>query len=242
MGLNFGRAATGAASGAGIGSIVPVIGTGLGALIGGGIGLFSGGRKKPATPAIGAEDDELSKWIASLEGSSVGSRSRANTLSDLSDEQLRPAIDYINKLVSGDAGAIAEATRPERSRVIDQYDAARRMISEFSGRGGGANAALASSRFDQANTLANITADARKSAVNTAANLGTTLEGLGLSNEQLASADLNTIINAVLNKQGLDLSREGLALQERGQNKQLAAGLAEALGTILGLYFTRGKK
>lgn len=47
--LNYGGAASGAIAGAGIGSAIPVIGTGVGAAVGGLAGLFSK-RRKPSKP------------------------------------------------------------------------------------------------------------------------------------------------------------------------------------------------
>ena len=111
---------------------------------------------------------------------------------------------------------------------------ARQVIGEFGPRGGGSNAALAESRFAQASDLSNLTVQARRDAVGQSAQLGSQLTGLGLSADQLASADLNTVVRAILEQKGLDITKSG-------HNKQLAGGLAEGLGTLLGLFLTRNK-
>ena len=205
-----------------------------GALAGAGVGTalsgaFSGAGAKKKT----SDDDDIQALIAKLQTSSGTTSAKGAELSGLGSEALRPVLQYFKSIIGGDPNALMEATRPERSRVIDQYDTARKNISEFGARGGGTNSVVAQSRFDEADTLANLTATARREAVGQAGNLGATLEGLGLSADQLASADLNTVIQAILSQKGLDLTKSG-------QNKQMAAGLAEGLGTLLGLFLTRG--
>lgn len=181
------------------------------------------------TPDAIANDPNL----ATLQSSSTALRGQGTALQSMGADALQPVLAYFSKLAGGDPQALLEATRPERARVIDQYDTARKAISDFSPRGGGSNAALASSRFAEASDLSNITANMRSNAASAAGNLGTTLTGLGLSAQQLASADLNTVINAVLTQQGFDVTKHG-------QNAQAASGIAEGLGTLLGLYLTRG--
>ncbi len=61
-----------------------------------------------------------------------------------------------------------------------------------------------------------------------AAAIGTSLTGLSLSAKQLASADLNTLINTIL-------ARERLDTQKRGQNMALAGDIGETIGTLIGL-------
>jgi hypothetical protein len=215
-------AAGGAATGATIGSVIPGVGT----LIGGGIGalggwLFGGDDDKkkddehpedPYTKLLREHSDKLSGTGGDLMGRG--------------GEALDPALSYLKKLLSNDPNAILDATRGERGRVIDQYDTARRAVAQFGPRGGGTNTALASSRFQQAQSLADITSDAKQDAVGKAAALGTSLTGLGLSAEQLASSDINAIINTVLTREGFDVTK-------RGQNMEALGGLGEALGTII---------
>lgn len=204
---------------------IPAVGSAVGGLFS---KLFGGGGKKKDE-----FDQDFAKTLAGLNDSSAGFTAKGNEFDAVGMEQLRPVLEIFRQLAGGDPEALADATRPERSRVIDQYDTARKTISEFGPRGGGTNALLGQSQFDQASELSNITALARRNALDTSANLGTTLSGLGLTADQLASADLNTIIQAIL-------SRQGLKTQERGQNSALAGGIAEGLGTLLGLFLTKG--
>lgn len=224
---SLGGAVSGAGTGAALGSFLPGIGTGIGAGVGA-LGGFLFGRRKPKD----ASQTEISPYTDALQASSERLQGQAGELSGMGGEALAPALKYFASLLSGNPADLMEATRPERGRVIDQYDTARQAIGQFGPRGGGTTSALAQSRISEAGDLADVTAQARRGAAETSAGLGQSLTALGLSAEQLASADLNSIISAVLNKQGLDLSK-------RGQNLQAMTGLGESLGALLGLFLTR---
>jgi hypothetical protein len=225
-------ALSGAGKGAAIGtSIFPGIGTAVGAGVGGLVGFFAGRKKdkKAKGAKAGAAIDPNSP-----EGML---QSRAKTLQDQSSslvgqgaETLGKAGEYYEGLLGSDPGALLEATKAERGRVIDQYDTARQAISEFGPRGGGATSAMAASRVAQANQLSDITAQAKQQAVTGAADVGATIANLGMTAEQVASADLNTVLNAML-------SREGHDIEKRGQTMGMWSGIGEAAGSILGSYF-----
>jgi len=232
-------AATGAATGALWGSVVPGLGTLAGAGIGGLSGFLSnifspsGGGDKPNT----ADTSAIDPILKSLQEKSTAAGKQSDQLSGMSSEALAPVLDYFKKILGNDPSAMLSATAPQRGRVIDQYDTARKSIANFAPRGGGSSEALANSYVTEGQDLSALTSTARNEAVGQSAQLGTQLKALGLSADQLASADLNTIINAILNQQNLE---GNLEIAKSGQNKQLAAGLAEGLGTLLGLYLTRG--
>lgn len=142
-------------------------------------------------------------------------------------DALGPAVKYLKGLLSDNGGDVMDATRGQRRRVIDQFDTARQATEKFGPRGGGMTSALAGSRFDQAESLADITSSARRDALSIAASLGPQLAGLGLTAQQLASADLDSVIRSLF-------SRESLDVEKRGQNMQLWAGIGEAAGTVIG--------
>lgn len=235
---SWGGAAKGATTGAAVGSFVPVIGTGVGAGIGGLIGgLFGGGDKKDEASggdgdvSGGVNYDSITRQISERAGKKSA---RADALGAEADESMALVTDYFRKLAGGDAAAVAQATQPQRARVIDQYDTARNAIANFGPRGGGSTSASAMSRISQANQISDITAGAQADGADKLANIGMAQEGLALSAEQLASADMNTLISAVLNREGLDA-------QKSAGKGQMAAGLAQGLGTLLGLFLTRSK-
>jgi hypothetical protein len=142
-------------------------------------------------------------------------------------------MQYLKSLTGNDPSAIMAATAPERGRVMDQYDTARKAIAQFGPRGGGQAAAFSDASFREASDLSDITAGARQGAVGQLGQLGLSATGLGLSAQQLASADLNTVLNAVLTREGHDVGK-------RGQNMAAWADAGEALGMILAAKYGGG--
>jgi hypothetical protein len=215
---------------AGIGSFAipgvgPIAGLAIGAGAGYGLSKLGGGGGSSNTAALDPYTQILQKQAG--QASQEGAESSA-----MGSEALAPAMEYLKSVLGADPQAVLAATQQERGRVIDQYDAARKAVENFGPRGGGTTSALAQSRFQQAESLADITSSARRNAVASEAELGTQLKSLGLNAQQLASQDINSVISAVLNNQYLQV-------QKRGQNAQLAGGLGETVGSIIGAILTR---
>ena len=222
---NWGGGVRGAASGAGAGSFFGPVGTGIGAGVGFLGGLFSGGGDDKDKEAADPELDQLRQ-------SSTAHRDTASSLKSLGSDALAPVLNYFSALLGNNPAALMEATKADRGRVIDQYDAARTAIAQFGPRGGGTTSAMAASRTAQAHQLNDVMSTARRDAATQAGQLGTAVTGLGLSADQLASADLNSVINAILTKEGFDVTK-------RGQNLEAATGIGEALGSLFGIWMTR---
>jgi hypothetical protein len=187
----------------------------------------------------GRKDDDLAQTLApllqNLQTSAGGLRETGQQFQSLGLEAAQPAIQYLRGLLSGSPAALQEATAPERGRVIDQYDTARRAMIEQGPRGGGTTSALATSRLREAGDLATLPALLRRDAAGMAGQMGTAFGELGLSADRLASANLDSVIRAVLGQEELRVTR-------RGQTAQVAGGIGEALGSLLGLWLiTRGK-
>jgi hypothetical protein len=226
----LGGAAGGAATGAKIGSVIPGIGTAIGGVIGGGLGFLFGGDDDPK----GYDEDNPEHQFRNLLRMSAGNLRRDATGSKRMGQAVTtPAVNYLTDVLSSNPAAILDATRQERGRVIDQYDTARRAIANFGPRGGGTTSTLAESRFDQAESLADITSSARRDAVSAAGDLGTRLTALGLTADQLASADINAVIRAILAREGVGVQGQYLGL-EKGE------GTGELIGEILGGIFKDG--
>lgn len=220
----LGGAASGAAAGT---AILPGWGTAVGA----GLGfLFGGGGDDPE----GFDPDNPEHQFRNMLRLNAGNLRRDATESKRMGQAVTtPAVKYLTDILSSNPAAILDATRQERGRVIDQYDTARRAIANFGPRGGGSTSTLAESRFDQAESLADITSSARRDAVSAAGDLGTRLTALGLTADQLASADINTVIRAILAREGI-----GIQGQQLGLEKGEATG--ELIGQVLGGIFNRG--
>lgn len=178
------------------------------------------------------KDPQFSSIVSQIgqNASSVGSQASDLTGSGMS--ALAPVLKYFKALAGGDASAVAQATAPQRRRVIDQYDTARKTISQFGPRGGGSNAALAGSQFGQANELSDITANATNNAANELGTLGTQQEGLGLSAKQIQGQDLNSILSAILGGKQIDV-------QQHAANMQLIGDIFGGVGNLVGLGLTR---
>lgn len=204
------------------------LGAGIGAAGGFIKGLFSGGKKKPkpGSPLTPGSPE------AQLQTSADKSGQLAESLSSQGQESIAPAQQYFKGLLSSNPSELMAATAPERGRVIDQYDAARQATAEFGPRGGGTNSAVAASRTQQASQLGDILATGKREAATASSSLGTTLAGLGMTAKQLQSADLNTILNSIL-------TREGFDIEKRGQNAQAIGAIGEGIGSILGGYLAK---
>jgi hypothetical protein len=188
------------------------------------------GANDPKGPNGGddsADDEEgINPLLERLKSSSDGLRGKAAGLGDMSEGALGPVLQYLQQLQNGGSDLMA-ATMTERGRVIDQYDGARKAISQFGPRGGGQTGALAESRIAQGNALSDVTSNALTEGRKLASTLGLSLGGQALNAEQLASADIDSVIRAILGQESLDV-------QKRGQTMAMWGGIGEAAGTILG--------
>ena len=223
---NWGGGAQGAAKGAAMGSMFGPIGTGIGAIGGGLVGLFSKKKKKPEEDAAAAEGD-----MAALRGHADEQDAQGDALAAQGQSALAPSMSYFKDILGADPSASMAATSGARGRVIDQYDTARQAAARFGPRGGGQQATISQSYFQQANQLSDISSAAKNDAAAQLGQLGSTMTGLGLSADQLASADLSTVIQAVLGQKGLDL-------QKRGQTMQMWGDIGSGVGSIVGSVLT----
>lgn len=227
MGLGSSLAKIGGIGANFIPGVGPLLGIGLG--VGGGLlgsKLAGGGDKKSSSTAA------IDPYTAALQKQADVTGAEGQQSNAMGSDALAPVMKYLQSILSGNPSDVLAATQPERGRVIDQYDTARKAVAEFGPRGGGTTSTAAQSRFDQASSLADITSSARRDAVATEGQLGLQLKQLGLTAEQLKSADLNSIINAVLNKQYLDV-------QKRGQTAGLLGDIGSAAGSVIGAILTR---
>ncbi len=198
-----------------------------GAAAGYGLSKAFGGSKDDGNP----EDD----FTSLLTKQSQGLQSQGTELAGQGGQTIQPLIQYLQGIFGSNPSGVLDATKSQRGRVIDQYDAARKALAEFGPRGGGTTSASANSYTSEANALNEITSDAQSEARGLTAQLGTQLTGLGLSAEQLASQDLESVIRTILGRESLDT-------EKRGQNLAALSGLGEALGSIIGAKILAGKK
>jgi len=135
---------------------------------------------------------------------------------------INPVIRYLTAVAGGDPTALLEATKPERARVIDQYDTAKKAL-EFEPRGGGRASAVTGLEANKARDLALIPALARQAGVRDLGNLGSSLLSQGLGQTDAAGGTLSRAGGLF----------ESLGKQTDQEQSDLGAGIGQALATAL---------
>lgn len=134
----------------------------------------------------------------------ISGSNRAFDLSNIfggeAQDLLGPISKYLKDVTGGDRQGLLQATMPERRRVIDQYATAKKAIAEFAPRSGGQASSMNALQAKEAGDLATTTSGARKEGIDTAVNFGSNLNQMGLSAEALAHGDLQSIIQALTQK------------------------------------------
>lgn len=184
----------------------------------GAIGLGGAGLLASLGGGASGDLDDLLQRIGQ-HSEQVGAQ--GDDLLDLGTSGLQPALEFLTSITRGDAGAIGDATRPERTRVLDQYDTARKSVAQFTPRGGGQTSTIARSFTDEANTLSNIFATGRREGATALSTLGTRLAGMGINAKALEGQDLTNLVNAYLT--------------QSAQEQQSSASFGESLGTLAGM-------
>lgn len=170
--------------------------------------------------------------LDTLRTRSASNTTLAGDLIGKGDQALAPTLNYYRNLLSGNPAEVMAATAPDRGRVIDQYDTARKAMATFGPRGGGQTSAAAMSRVSQANDLSEILSTARDKGAEGATRVGTQYLSAGLQTNALAGQDLNAVINALLAQSGQQINQQQFS-QAQAQSQ------GEALGQLVGLLLTR---
>ncbi len=115
---------------------------------------------------------------------------QGKALTGQGQDALDPVLKYLMDLVGADPSALAQATQPERARVLDQYDTARKAL-EFAPRGGGTAGATLKAGAQAASDISTITASARSKAATDLGTLGKGLVDSGTAATEGASQAFN---------------------------------------------------
>jgi len=151
-----------------------------------------------ASSAFAGGGGSIAGDVSGIKGQAGKQLTEGQTLASKGQSDIAPVLQYFKQLMSGDSGQILAATQPERSRVIDQYDAARKSAGAFTPRGGGQASTQQESRAREASDLANITAGARKDAAQGLAAIGTHEQDTGLAMQQQAQQQLAQLLGPTL--------------------------------------------
>lgn len=168
-------------------------------------GVDWGGVAGLAAPIIasffGGSGPDISKPISEIQGNARALGQTGKDLTAQGMESLGPAQAYFAQLLSGNPADVMSATAPERRRVIDQYDTARRSAAQFTPRGGGQASTQQESRSREAGDLATLGADARRGAAGAAASIGLSETQAGLSAQERSTQQLAQMLEPLFKQQ-----------------------------------------
>ena len=174
-----------------------------------------GGNNNQQTKAIGNTDQ-----LATL-GKNLTASGQASSATGMA--ALAPVLKYLTAVAGGDPSALFAATMPERVRVLDQYDTARKTLASTTPRGGGQAGAVGAMGAREASDLFTLTSSARTQGISDLTQLGTTLTSQGSQEQQVGQSDLNAAIQ----------QQQQQADHQTQQDIQLAEGLASVVAMAL---------
>lgn len=131
---------------------------------------------------------------------------------------LAPVLKYLMAVAGGDPAALNAETAPERAKVLDQYDTARKAI-QFSPRGGGQASATINAGARAASDITSLTAAAHRQGATDLGNLGKNLLDTGVSEQHNAASELASVLQTY-----------DKAKQERAESN---SGFGAAIGQAL---------
>lgn len=173
-------------------------------------GGFDWGKVGALAPGIGGvlgaifgskNTDNVTPQINKVNANATALTGQGNALYATGSDALAPALSYFKQLAGGDASAALAATAPQRGRVMDQYDAARKSAGQFGPRGGGTASTQLSTRAAEAGQLADTTSSARADAAKELGSLGSDVTKSGLSAEETANQQMASVLQPLLEQQ-----------------------------------------
>lgn len=188
-----------------------------------GIGLGIAGSVLPGLFG-GSGDSGLSDSIKSLQKNAGEATDLSKQFSGDSASLFQSILPYLKAASGGDRATLTAATMPQRRKVIDQYDAARKSIAEFAPRSGGTAANMNDIRAQEGSDLSTLNAQARNDAIGQSTGLSQALGSLGLNASGQASNDL--------------LGAANIQSELAKMQQQNAGSWGQALGGLAGLLFT----
>lgn len=141
-------------------------------------------------------------------------------------DALAPVFSQLMKLLSGDENSVNQAVQPRARGVVDQYDAARKAVSQFTPRGGGQANALTQSRFSEASDIAGLKSNAINSATQELGQLGTSLLNSGVQQQEASLSSLMGLISQ--------------AQQSKGSSREMWQNIGLTAGKLVASYYTGG--
>ena len=156
----------------------------------------------PAGSLFGNVDYTDPTSVAGATGKAAGQQFQQGlNLANLGTEGLMPVFSRLMKLLSGDPGAVDEATMPQRASILHQYDTALQAAERNAPRGGGQASGAMALGAEKATQLSQVKSKAISDATGQLGQLAQGAAGIGLQAEQGATATLGGLIQQALTQQ-----------------------------------------
>jgi len=148
------------------------------------------------------------------------------SLINSAQQGLGAAQNYEEGVLSGNRSDILATEAPEISSLLTSYDSTRKAEAQLQPRGGGRSADLNELPYKELGDVNKLIQTARPEAAKELTSTASAEGYLGSSEEALAASDVNTSLNFLLGKAGVQLDSAKLQSQEGQQ-------LGQAIGTAL---------
>lgn len=181
---------------------------------------YSSRSTSPGT-IVPSDPTSVSSTSAAASSASSGLLSTGKSLTNTGAAGLQPVFDRLMKLLSGDPTAVGEATKPEVTSILRQYDTAKKNTAEFAPRGGGKTSALTAAGAQEASDIANTKSKAVSDASTQLGQLAATVTGQGVSASEAGTQGLMNLVQSAL--QGEQLSSEMWSSLGLGVGKLIAS-------------------
>jgi hypothetical protein len=117
-----------------------------------------------------------------------------------------PALDYWNKILSGNKAEMDSATAPEKSDILSQYRAKRKQLAATGSRSGGTNEAIAQSEFSQAGDVAGLMQKLRPQAAKESSAIAGQITDAGLKESDMGMQAIAQMLQAGVTERGQTIS------------------------------------
>jgi hypothetical protein len=175
----------------------------------------------------GVDFTDPSAVSAQAGSAATGLSTQGSALSSQGTLALGPVLQRLMRLLSGNPGDVGTATQPQVDQIQKAYNAARKNIANFGGRGGGTNATIAESQLNEASDIGTTRANAVNQASAQLADIGKSLLGTGAQEQETGLSGLVNLVQSALQSQTANRqmwSQIGLGVGKLA----LAAGLSVA--------------
>lgn len=144
---------------------------------------------------FGSGDSGASQSIQNIKSGAASLQTAGQKDSATGEDALAKPLSYFKGLL-GNREDLLSATAPDRARVMDQYDAARKSSAQFTPRGGGQASASVAGRNQEAGDLATVGQKARGDAATALSSLGINEKQVGASEQEAAINEMATALQA----------------------------------------------